>query len=123
MAETVTQCVPTDATVIVPPDFGDFRLRTLRSSFVTVEDMVPTEFSRRFAAEWASRARSVKAIKSQDYWVVDDVSLPLTEGEVISLAKKYEDINLEYIVTARRYNFPLMGGDGIYVLYKIPRHA
>lgn len=111
--------LPLGATVIVPPSWEFFRERSLRSSFVTFKDRGPTKDSKEYADYWCGRMNEVKAWRgavSEEF--VD--TLPLHEGEVIALARRYRSIHLDFIATPRTYPFPLVAQEGPFRLYRIP---
>jgi hypothetical protein len=121
LAEAIRATVPIGATVIVPAGWDSFRVATLRSSFVTLEDMIPGEFSRSFAMEWRARMR---ALYGPDFFTeVDSLvgAAPLEPDAVMALAGRYPELDLEYIVSTRRYPFPKLAESGGWTLYRIAR--
>ena len=117
VAELVRRRVPRDAVVIVPPNWMDFRLLSLRSPFVTFKDSAPAEFNADYADEWTSRINAIHGYepgrKSRD------ARLNLSRAELLSLAARYRSINLDFVVTTVRYDLPELGRAGRYRLYRI----
>jgi hypothetical protein len=113
--------VPVDASVIVPPQMTGFRILALRSPFVLYKDRGPAEFDEAFATDWYDRMNAIHAIirkGNETQWRIDN-SLPLEPSEVLMLHKKYAYIKLDYLLTTKKYCFPIMGTSCQYVLYRI----
>jgi hypothetical protein len=119
LAEAIRANVPIGATVIVPAGWDSFRVTTLRSCFVTLEDMIPSEFSRSFAMEWRSR---MGALYGPDFFTnVESLvgAAPLGPDGVIALVGRYPQIHIGYIVSTQRYPFPKVAESGGWTLYRI----
>jgi hypothetical protein len=116
--ELVKSLVPMDGTVIVPPDWMDFRLRTLRSPFVTYKDRAPALYDEAYAREWMRRIEAVRGFEN-DAWKPDP-GLRLTAKEVVAIRRNFERAQVRHIVTMRKYNFRVLGRAGRYALYEIP---
>jgi hypothetical protein len=119
LAEAIRASVPVSATVIVPAGWDSFRVTALRSSFVTLEDMIPAEFSRDFAMEWRSR---MEALYGEDFFSGVETlvgSAPLEPEEVTEVAGRYPAMELDYIVTTERYPFAEIAEAGGWRLYRI----
>jgi hypothetical protein len=120
LARAVRALVPEGSSVIVPAGWDSFRVTALRSSFVTLEDMIPAEFSRTFAMEWRRRMES---LYGPDFFpqVETLVGAPPLEPEaVLALAERFPALRLGYIVSTRSYPFPALAQEGGWVLYRIP---
>lgn len=120
LGRAVRELVPEGATVIVPAGWDSFRVATGRSSFVTLEDMIPAEFSRAFAAEWQSR---MEAFYGRDFLAQVETlvgSPPLDEEAVAGLARRMPSLRIGYIVSTARYSFPALVQEGGWTLYRIP---
>jgi len=123
LATAVSAHVPRDATVIVPAGWDSFRLMTHRSSFVTMEDMIPAEFNRAYAMEWRSRFGSLygpEAYLNHDALMGEP---SLGETALLQLREQYRDIHLDYIVTRRNYDFVLIAQAGGWSLYELQKRA
>jgi hypothetical protein len=119
LADVIRTSVPLGATVIVPVGWENFRVMARRSSFVTKEDRIPSEFSRSFAMEWRSR---MVALYGQDACSREgntEGAPPLGEDDLVALTKRYARINLGYLVTTRRYTFPEVATVGAWAVYHI----
>jgi len=119
MAKAVSAHVPRDATVIVPAGWDSFRLMTHRSSFVTLEDMIPAEFNRAYAMEWRSRFNALYG--PQAYLSYDSLmgASDMGEAALLDLRGRYRDLHLDYIVTTKQYDFPLIAREGGWSLYEM----
>jgi hypothetical protein len=118
MERLVAREVPKEAMVIVPADWMEFRMRTGRSSFVTWKDRGPAAVQRPLAMIWLQRMREIHAIKHD---AMEAESRPcLSAVEAQTLAIKYRDSLLRYIVTDQDYPFHLVGRRGSYRLYLLP---
>jgi hypothetical protein len=119
LAASIRSSVPLGATVIAPVWWDSFRVMTQRSSFVTREDMIPSEFSRSFAMEWRSR---MEVLYGPDFLADADnlaSAAPLDEGAVLAVAKEYAHLDIRYIVSNRRYSFSKVAETGGWILYRI----
>jgi hypothetical protein len=115
----VEHTVPKGATVLVPPDWMDFRLLSLRSPYVTFKDGAPTAYDRQYAELWLRRIREVHGLSGgEDGWRRDP-SLSLTLEEIKGLAASNRPIHLDYLVTKKSYALPLAGEAKGYRLYRI----
>ncbi len=116
--DMVSRNVPIGATVLVNPLWRNFRIKTMRSSFVTLKDHSGLLYDAGFAREWIRRMRLIKAYP-KGKWKLDD-RINLTEQELLDLAAEYRSIRLEYIVTTRFYNLPVVDRVGPWTLYRLP---
>ncbi len=119
LAEAIRATVPLSATVIVPAGWDSFRVTTLRSSFVTLEDMIPAEFSRGFAMEWRSR---MAALYGEDFFPAVETlvgAAPVGKEAVLQTAARWQELNIGYIVTTDRYPFAEIAEAGGWRLYRI----
>lgn len=119
LAQLVKKYVPINATLIVPPDWMSFRLDTLRSPFVTIKDKAPVEFGEDYSRLWLGRIQEIHALRQANGQWCWDNSLSLSRLEVLALAERYLDINLNYIITQAVYDFPVVGKSGGWILYRI----
>ncbi len=117
----IRQKVPKDATVIVPPEWGDFRLMAFRSSFLTFKDGAPVLYYRPYAMEWYRRARAVGALSREggSGRIVLRPGLNLDVNQIRSLAVRYKRIHLDYLFTKRDLPFPVIASGAHYRLYDI----
>ncbi len=120
MAAVVYEAVPKNSSVLVPPDWMDFRTDTQRSPYVTFKDGAPSEFSRAYAEEWLHRLLAVHAVKRTAGRLVLDPSAELTDKEMLALSQKEASSHLDYAITERDCGFPLLGRAGNLRLYRIP---
>ncbi len=118
-AELARREVPPLATVLVPPDWMRFRVESLRSSFVTYKDGVPSEFDTGYAAEWYARMKAIRGLRWERGGWSREPSLPLTREELLDLARAYRHIRLEYVWSERPYDLPVKGRAGPFTLYAL----
>lgn len=115
MEKEVREVIPLDATIIIPPNWIKFRTNTLRSSFVTFMDNVPSEFNPEYTLEWIRRIQEINSIFSNN-------DSECTEEKITILSNKYDNLNLDYIITSKQLNFPLISSVGNLYLYKINKY-
>ncbi len=123
MARAVEARVPRDATVIVPAGWDSFRLMTHRSSFVTLEDMIPAEFNRTYAMEWRSRFDALYGPGAYLRHEAFTGEPSVDERALLDLRRRYRDLHLNYIVTTRTYDFPAIARAGGWLLYELTEKA
>ena len=119
MAALVREKVPKEATVIIPPDWMRFRIQAFRMPFVTYKDGVPSEFDAAYSARWYQRIQEIRGVRVEGESWRRDASLPLSREELLALAQRYRDIRLDFVVTRRAYDLPLLGRSGPYALYEL----
>lgn len=118
-AEWTRREVPPEATVLVPPDWMRFRVESLRSSFVTYKDGVPSEFDSGYAAEWYARITAIRGLRWERGGWSRETSLPLSRTELLDLARKYRPIRLGYVWSEHPYDLPAKGRAGTFTLYAL----
>lgn len=123
MARAVQAHVPRDATVIVPAGWDSFRLMTHRSSFVTLEDMIPAEFNRAYAMEWRARFDALYGPEAYLGHEAFTGEPNMDERALLELRRRYRDLHLNYIVTTRTYDFPEIARAGGWLLYELHEKA
>lgn len=117
--DLVRDKVPRDSSVLVPPNWMEFRFRSHRSPYVTFKDGAPAEFSQAYALDWMRRIRRIGGLKYADGRAVLDPTLDLSQEEVETLAEEERGLSLDYLATTREYSFPLEGQAGKLKLYRI----
>lgn len=119
MARAVSAHVPRDATVIVPAGWDSFRLMTHRSSFVTLEDMIPAEFNRAYAMEWRARFDALYGPEAYLGHEAFTGEPSMDERALLEVSRRYSSLHLNYIVTTRTYSFPVVARAGGWLLYEL----
>ncbi len=119
LAALVEAHVPTQATVIVPAGWDSFRLMTRRSSFVTLEDMVPAEFNRRYALEWYARFTALYGEAALEDYSSHTGAPDIPVATLLNLAERYRSIHLTYVITDRSYPLVEIGRFGGWTLYRL----
>jgi hypothetical protein len=117
--ELVRDNVPQGCSVLVPPDWMDFRLRSHRSPYVTFKDGAPAEFNQGYALDWMRRIKRIHGVKYDAGNAFLDPTLDLSQEEVEALSKEERGISLNYLATSKEYSFPLIGQVGKQRLYCI----
>ena len=119
MGRLVERSVPKGAVVLIPPDWMDFRLLSRRSPYVTFKDGAPVAYDEEYASLWFKRIREIHGVsESQEGWRKDP-SLDLSVDELQRLALSNRDIGLDYLVTNREYDLPVVGNAVGFRLYRI----
>ena len=120
IAALVRAKVPKDATVLVPAVWSSFRVECLRSPFMLAKDFGGSAYSEEYTKEFIQRMKYSKVtgadVKGR---AVLDFTIPLDEGELLSLSERYRSIHLDYLLSRRTYNLPIAGRAGAYTLYVI----
>jgi hypothetical protein len=120
MAALVRECVPEGSTVLVPPDWQAFRVATLRSPYVTFKEGALSEFDPAYAEEWLRRLLAVRGARWTNGRLALAPDAELTEAEMVALGRREDGLHLEYAVTARECDLPLVGQAGGLWLYRLP---
>jgi hypothetical protein len=119
MAALVRESVPEDSTVFVPPDWQAFRVTALRSPYVTFKDGALSEFDRAYAEEWSRRLLAVRGARRTQGRLVLAPTAELTDAEMLALGRREVGLHLDYAVTARECDLPLVGRAGGLWLYRL----
>lgn len=119
MAALVRESVPDDSSVLVPPDWQEFRVTALRSPYVIFKDGAPSEFDRAYAEGWFRRLVAVHAVKKTGGRLVLDRAAEITDAEMVALSRKEAGSHLDYAVTAKECDLPLLGRAGDLRLYRL----
>ena len=107
--------MPVDAAVIVPPDWSEFRVRALRSPFVTFKEGGPCTYDRAYALEWAQR---IHMVRGTDVTTGQRRScMDLSREDVLAIRDAYPDRCVDYLIAPAGLSFEVLGRSGRYVLY------
>ena len=124
VAALVREKVPTDSSVIIPPDWMDFRLQTFRSPFVTFKDGAPSEFDRTYARLWLARILEVHGLAGKEpHWRKDPSAPDLSAEQAITLARRYGSAGPRYLISRAALDLPNVGHAGAWILYKIDQRS
>lgn len=119
MGELVKREVPETSTVLAPPGWKEFRLHTHRTPFITFKDGAPSEFDRAYAGLWLDRLLEIGGIEDVGgAWLNRVEAVPPPE-RCVELAGKYRGLSLDFVVTKKAMDLPLVGRAGAYSLYRL----
>jgi hypothetical protein len=119
MGELVRSVVPKTSAILAPPGWKEFRLHTHRTPFITFKDGAPSEFDRAYADLWLERLLEIGGIEDvEGVWLNRVEAVPPPE-RCLELAGKYRDLNLDFVVTKKPMDLPLVGRAGAYSLYRM----
>jgi len=116
MAEAVQAAVPKGDTVVVPPDWTDFRVLTGRASFVTRKDFCGALYDRSFRAEWMNRMDALKIPYGRGG---EETSVfRLREEEWRALSGHYAPLRLNFLITSEPLSLPkLAASQGLFLYW------